>query len=69
MTATQKYTINMTDYMTSKTIDIDSYFMIGTTAFFANINDYFIVDFRLDDYTILYNGTYGYNYLSNSKFN
>lgn len=53
MTATQKYTVNMTDYMTSKTIDIDSYFTIGTTAFFANINDYFIVDFRLDDYTIL----------------
>ena len=57
-TAIEKYTINMTDYMTTKSIDIDGYFTIGSTSFFFNIYDYFIIDFRLDDYTILYYGKF-----------
>ncbi|KAM3139928.1 hypothetical protein pb186bvf_007959 [Paramecium bursaria] len=68
-TATQIYSINMTDYMTTKTIDVDHYFTIGTTSFFVNVFDFFIIDFGLNDYTILYYGDFSFNYVSNSKFN
>lgn len=67
--AIEKYTVNLADYMTTKTIDIDNYFTIGSTAFFMNVFELFIIDFGLDDYTILYYGDLNYSYVSNSKFN
>ena len=55
--------------MTTKTIDVDHYFTIGTKSFFVNVFDFFIIDFGLNDYTILYYGDFSFNYVSNSKFN
>ena len=67
--ATELYTVNLTDYMTTKTIDIDHFYTIGSTAFFMNVFDFFIIDFGLDDYTILEYGDLNYSYVCISKFN
>lgn len=41
----------MTNYMSDKEIDLNHFFSIDGTAFFASVSYYYIIGFGVDNYT------------------